>query len=94
MPAVEEANQITVHRASDLGDKKVKSCTIQIGEDVSTILGREMKLAEAELVYGAEAVRLADALVDHLPQATLDRVLLRLMERKVSKTSYYRGPLS
>lgn len=94
MPAVQaQPHIVTIHRASDLQGRKVEPCTIIIEENVGVLLGRSPTLSEAKLVYDAEAVLLADALVNTLPQATLDRVLLRLMERKVEQT-FYRGPLS
>lgn len=94
MPAVQAEHKIvTVHRASDINGRKVEPCSLVIGENTEVRLGRVPSLAEAKLVYDAEAVLIADVLVEHLPQATLDRVLLRLMEKKVEKT-FYRGPLS
>jgi hypothetical protein len=88
------AKTVTVHRAGDIQvSAPVVPCTITIGACIEDVLGRAATLAEAQLVYDSEAVLLADALVNHLPQATLDRVLLRLMERKVNAT-FYKGPLS
>lgn len=83
---------VMVHRAGDLGGRTIEPCTIYIGECIDVVLGRAATLKEAELVYEVEAARVADALFDHLPQGALERVLLRLMERKVnSGNCLYKG---
>lgn len=47
-------------------------------------------LAEAKACYEAEAQALAEALCETLPQGTLERLVVALMERTAS---YYRGRL-
>lgn len=75
---------IELHTASPLGKTDVKRVRILICEVVPDL----PSLDAARSLYDAEASLLAAALTDSLPQGTLDRLLIALMERCAS---LYRG---
>ena len=75
---------LELHTASPLGKAEVEGVTIIIS---GATLGFP-SLDEARSFYNAEAIALATALTDSLPQGTLDRLLIALMERCAS---LYRG---
>lgn len=62
----------------------VEGCVIAVEAETPEFAS----LHQAEAYYAAEADRLAEALFGSLPQGTLDRLLIHLMQRKLS---LYRG---
>ena len=76
--------KIRMYTASPLGETGVEGVTIVLDLAVPE-LG---SLDEARSLYESQATLLAVALTDSLPQGTLDRLLICLMERCAS---LYRG---
>ena len=71
---------LELHTASPLGKAEVEGVTVII----SGVTPGFPSLDEARSFYTAEAIALAMALTDSLPQGTLDRLLIALMERCAS----------
>ena len=77
---------VEVCKAEPVGStKKVEDILIHIGLKLP---GLHMDLKEIMKFYDEEAQKIADALFDHLPQGTMDRVLYKIMERKVKDSGY------
>lgn len=69
------------------GGPDIARCSINIHDSIDEIAakrGKPMGLPEMILEYGFQAETIADALYDHLPQAVQERVIIRLMQRRVS----------
>ena len=75
---------IKLHTASPIGRVDIESVTIYIDGAVPEL----PTLDAARSLYNVESVILATALTDSLPQGTLDRLMIALMERCAS---LYRG---
>ncbi len=78
--------QINLHRAASTGLSEIEPATIKIGDSVP----EHATLEEAAIFYDKEATALVDALCESLPGGTLDRVLYRMFERRLS---LFRVPL-
>ena len=80
------ADLVEVCKAEPIGStEKVDNVLIYIGHRLP---GLHMDLKEIMAFYDDEAQKIADALFDHLPQGTMDRVLYKIMERKVKESGY------
>jgi hypothetical protein len=76
---------ITLSKADSLlSNIKVPDIFIDISSDLPAC----KTLEDSEKYYEAQAIKLEDALYNVLPQGVLDRLIIKLMERK---TSLYRG---
>ena len=80
---------ITVHRAGDVGKIIViKPVTIVIGDSIEKMLPSD--LGDWQRLTDKEGIAVAQALIDTLPQAVLERVLCRLL---AARASAYMGRL-
>lgn len=80
--------RIIVYKADALTDRspQVEDCIIEISEKLPE--HRTLTLAEIENYYANEAMLIADALFDHLPQGIFEPLLVEMMKRRIS---LYRG---
>lgn len=79
-----KANVYHIDKAAPIGNVKPKNVKIIISDVIHTFDNIE----EAEQFYQDQAEQLAGILFSSLPQGTLDRFLIVLMQRKLS---LYRG---
>ena len=82
---------VEICKAEPLGrTDTVEDILLYIGHKLPEFKAPSTTLNDFMKFYDEEAQKIADALFDHLPQGTMDRVLYKIMERKV-KESGYRG---
>ena len=80
--------RIVVYKADAITDRlpEVEDCVIEISEKLPEFTA--LTLAEIQNRYANEAMLIADALFDHLPQGIFEPLLVEMMRRRIS---IYRG---
>ena len=78
--------KIILDKADPLGGEEVKSIIIEISNELQQ---RNFK-SNIEKHYSDQATLLVDALINSLPRGTIDRILVKLMQKNLSS---YRGLL-
>lgn len=73
---------ISIFRAQPIGDQTIEPVTIKIIDEIPT--RRIKSLDEMGAVYEKEAEELANALWNSLPGGTIDRLFIKLCQRKAS----------
>lgn len=76
---------VELHKASPLRGDDVEPLQIKITEEVPDNFVTQEGM---ERFYNNEAKMLCDAILDTLPQATINRIIIRLMQ---GYAGYYRG---
>jgi hypothetical protein len=73
--------KICVYKAQPItNNEEVKSVTIHINAEIPPV----KTLEDAEIQYQEDANQLIDALFYSLPQGTFDRLMIAIMQKKVS----------
>lgn len=76
---------VTVHRAGAIGDLHVPQLVIKADEEwPDTQASADIGLVVIAERYEAEAVRLEEALFQHLPGGVYDRIFVEMARRKAS----------
>jgi len=75
--------EVKICKAGSIGDAPVEPVIITVNEDLP-----DPTSGDVELAYDLDAGSLAQALFYSLPQGTFDRLIIKLMKRKISS---YRG---
>lgn len=75
--------QIHVHRAGPVGGLHVPMLTIKARHETPEFKGSDWE-TRYEAFYAAEALKLSEALINHLSMATIDRLLVHLLQHKAT----------
>jgi len=81
--------EVSLYKFSPLGNHVAEDTVIRIDLDLPEFSGH-MNLKEIEGFYQNQAEMLADALLNVLPQGTIEPLTIRLLNRRVS---LYRGKM-
>ena len=78
-----------VFKASPIvSEEPVEDMTIEIHQSIDLSLDDSTTLEKAFSVYETDAGNLAEALLDSLPQGTMDRLITQLMGNRAAQMGY------
>lgn len=75
---------IKICKADPVGDQKIEDVAINISEKLPNFFIKDDWKHKYNMFYEKEAEELFDALINSLPGATIDRLLINLLKHKAS----------